>query len=131
MLLIPQHDAVLMYAHADDRDGVSVGPLMQADGSTVTVWQLPRVVVGTADAADGIGATACSSHQASQCMVRHAAGGHCARPEQVRRGRPCQHPGALALTHAVARACGGHGGCGMPRTAQQVVQALTADSGAR
>jgi hypothetical protein len=43
-----------MYAHADDADGVRVGPLMQANGSTV--WQLLRVAVGTPDAAGGSGA---------------------------------------------------------------------------
>jgi hypothetical protein len=109
----PQHDAVLMYAHADDADGVRVGPLMQADGSTV--WQLLRVAVGTPNSASGIGAAARSNHQASQCVHHAAAGSHRVRSKQVRRGRPCQHPGAGALTHAVARVCGGHGGCGWCR----------------
>jgi hypothetical protein len=110
MLLAPQHDAVLLYAHADDADGVRVGSLMQADGSTV--WQLLRVAVGTPNSASGIGAAARSNHQASQCVHHAAAGSHRVRSKPVRRGRPCQHPGAGALTHAVARVCGGHGGCG-------------------
>jgi hypothetical protein len=40
-----------MYAHVDDADGVRVGPLMQADGSTV--WQLLRVAVHTPDESVG------------------------------------------------------------------------------
>ena len=131
MLLAPQHDAVLMYAHADDADGVRVGPLMQADGSTV--WQLLRVAVGTPDAAGGgsAGSTVTITVAVEACVMLLAAI-VCVRSKcdvDVRvsihadlRSRRLWHGFVEAMVAVV---------CPTRKHMRQVVQALNADAGVR
>jgi hypothetical protein len=135
MLLAPQHDAVLMYAHVDDADGVRVGPLMQADGSIV--WQLLRVAVGTPDAAGDGSAAARSSATvtitaAVEACVMLLAAFVCVRSRcdvDVRvtihaesRSRRLWHGFVEAMAAVV---------CPTRKHMRQVVQALTGDAGAR
>jgi hypothetical protein len=134
MLLASQHDAVLMYAHADDAGGVRVGPLMQADGSTVR--QLLRVAAGTPDAAGGGSAAARSNAAvtitvAVEACVMLLAAIVCVRSKcdvDVRvsiqagvRSRRLWHGFVEAMVAAV---------CPTRKHMRAVVQALTADAGA-
>ena len=121
MLLASHHETVLMYAQADDADGVRVGLSMQADGSTV--WQLLRVAVATR----GRGwwrqrRLNRHHHRRRSRSVRHAAGGLRVRSKQVRRGRPCR-------TCARAGCGAGHGGRGVPCTEAQAGGGAGADCG--